>query len=204
MIGKLKGVVDTLLEDTVIMDVQGVGYEVSCPVRVLQALNKGEAAELWIETVVREDQFKLIGFLSEAERRWFRLLMTVQGVGAKVALALLGILKPGDLSTAIALGDKAAISQAPGVGKRVAERIVTELRDKAGAMTSLESSVSPEIMSAQETGSGAAQEAVSALVNLGYGRPQAHMAVAHAAKEAGEDASVEVLIRQGLRALATL
>src|SRR5471030_2285742 len=132
MIGKLKGVIDSYGEDFIVLDVQGVGYLVHCSARTLQALPApGQAATLSIETYVREDQIKLFGFLSDAERQWFRLLQTVQGVGAKVALAVLSTLPPSELANAIALRDKAAVARTPGVGPKVAERIVTELKDKA-------------------------------------------------------------------------
>ena len=134
MIGKLKGVIDSYGEDSVILDVNGVGYLVHCSGRTLQELPRvGEAATLSIETYVREDQIRLFGFLTDVERQWFRLLQTVQGVGAKVALAVLGTLKPADLASAIALRDKAMVARTPGVGPKVAERIVTELKDKAPA-----------------------------------------------------------------------
>jgi Holliday junction DNA helicase RuvA subunit len=134
MIGKLKGIIDSYGEDTVILDVGGVGYQVHCAARTLQSLPApGEPATLSIETYVREDQIKLFGFASDTEREWFRLLQTVQGVGAKVALAVLGTLKPSELATAIAMRDKAQVARAPGVGGKVAERIVTELKDKAPA-----------------------------------------------------------------------
>jgi Holliday junction DNA helicase RuvA subunit len=132
MIGKLKGLIDAYGEDYVILDVGGVGYQVHCSARTLQALpSPGEAAVLSIETYVREDQIKLFGFRGDTEREWFRLLQTVQGVGAKVALAVLSTLPPSDLADAIALRDEAAVTRTPGVGPKVAERIVTELRDKA-------------------------------------------------------------------------
>src|ERR1700735_3387133 len=131
MIGKLKGLIDSYGEDFVILDVGGVGYQVHCSSRTLQSLpSPGEAAVLSIETYGREDQIKLFGFKSDIEREWFRLLQTVQGVGAKVALAVLGTLSPPDLANAIALRDKAAVTRPPGVGPKVAERIVTELKDK--------------------------------------------------------------------------
>ena len=134
MIGKLKGIVDSYGADYIILDVGGVGYQVHCSARTLQALPAhGEAATLSIETYVREDQIKLFGFASDIEREWFRLLQTVQGVGAKVALSVLGTLKVSDLASAIAMRDKAAIARSPGVGPKVAERIVTELKDKAPA-----------------------------------------------------------------------
>src|SRR5690606_38909045 len=131
MIGKLKRTIDSYGEDYVILDVHGVGYQVHCSGRTLQALpSPGEAATLSIETHVREDQIRLFGFASDVEREWFRLLQTVQGVGAKVALAVLSTLRPAELANAIALRDKAAVSRTPGVGAKVAERIVTELKDK--------------------------------------------------------------------------
>src|ERR1039457_4678974 len=139
MIGKLKGVVDSHGEDFVILDVHGVGYLVHCSARTLQALPAaGEAVDLAIETHVREDQIRLFGFLSDHEREWFRLLQTVPGVGTKVALSILGTLDPADLASAIALRDKAIRARSPGVGPKVAERIVTELKDKAPAYANLD------------------------------------------------------------------
>src|SRR6266704_5481106 len=122
MIGKLKGVIDSYGEDFIVLDVQGVGYLVHCSARTLQALPApGEATTLSIETHVREDQIRLFGFLSDVEREWFRLLQTVQGVGAKVALSVLGTLKPADLASAIAMRDKSMVARSPGVGPKVAE-----------------------------------------------------------------------------------
>ena len=142
MIGKLKGIIDSYGEDWVIVDVGGVGYQVHCSARTLQTLPQpGEAATLSIETYVREDMIRLFGFASDVEREWFRLLQTVQGVGARVALGVLGTMTPGDLATAIALQDKAQVARAPGVGKKVAERIVAELRDKAPAYASADPAV---------------------------------------------------------------
>jgi holliday junction DNA helicase RuvA len=204
MIGKLKGVIDSYGEDSVILDVNGVGYQVYCSPRTLQELPPvGAAATLAIETHVREDQIRLFGFLTDAEREWFRLLQTVQGVGAKVALAVLGTLKPADLATAIAMRDKAMVARTPGVGPKVAERIVTELKDKAPAYAQ----VDPALVRL----SGALDEkrapqplsdAVSALVNLGYAQPLAAAAVAAAARSAGDAAEVRTLIRLGLKELA--
>ena len=204
MIGKLKGIVDSYGEDYVILDVNGVGYLVHCSARTLQELPAmGQGATLSIETYVREDQLRLFGFMSDVEREWFRLLQTVQGVGARVALSVLGTLKPADLATAIAMRDKAMVARAPGVGPKVAERIVTELKDKAPAYAGLD----PAVVRL----SGAVEEkrapqpiadAVSALVNLGYGRPQAASAVAAAARSAGEGADAANLIRLGLKELA--
>jgi holliday junction DNA helicase RuvA len=139
MIGKLKGILDSYGEDFVVIDVNGVGYVVHCSARTLQALPAaGEAVELAIETHVREDQIRLFGFLSPGEREWFRLLQTVQGVGTKVALAILSTFKLGDLASAIATRDRAAITRTPGVGPKVAERIVTELKDKAPAFADID------------------------------------------------------------------
>ena len=204
MIGKLRGLIDSYGEDFIIVDVGGVGYLVHCSARTLQALPaQGEAVTLAIETHVREDQIKLFGFTSDLEREWFRLLQTVQGVGTKVALAILSTLKPADLASAIALRDKAAITRAPGVGQKVAERVVTELKDRAPAYTE----VDPAVIRL----SGAVDEhrapkpiadAVSALVNLGYGHPQAAAAIAAAARNAGEGAETAQLIRLGLKELA--
>ena len=142
MIGKLRGVIDSYGEDWAIVDVGGVGYQVYCSARTLQALpSPGEVVTLSIETYVREDVIRLYGFASDLEREWFRMLQTVQGVGSKVALAVLGIMKPGELATAIALQDKALLARAPGVGKKVAERIVAELRDRAPAYASADPAV---------------------------------------------------------------
>ena len=139
MIGKLKGVIDAYGEDFVIVDVHGVGYVVHCSSRTLQNLPKvGEAAVLSIETHVREDMIRLYGFRSDPEREWFRLLQTVQGVGAKVALGILSVLDPGGLGTAIATGDKASVARAPGVGPKLAPRIVAELKDKAPAFSAVD------------------------------------------------------------------
>src|SRR5918995_2169050 len=139
LIGKLRGVIDAYGEDFVIVDVGGVGYVVHCSTRTLQNLpSTGEAATLSIETHVREDMIRLYGFRSDAEREWFRLLQTVQGVGAKVALGILSVLDPGGLATAIATGDKASVSRGPGVGPKLAARIVAELKDRAPAFAAVD------------------------------------------------------------------
>jgi Holliday junction DNA helicase RuvA len=204
VIGKLKGLIDSYGEDYVILDVQGVGYQVHCSVRTLQALPQaGEAAVLSIETYVREDQIKLFGFRSDMEREWFRLLQTVQGVGARVALAVLSTLPPADLANAIALRDKAAVARTPGVGPKVAERIVSELKDKAPAFASVDPVVAQLAGAvADDTAPRAVSDAISALVNLGYGQPQAAAAVASASRSAGEGAETAMLIRLGLKELA--
>jgi holliday junction DNA helicase RuvA len=204
MIGKLKGVIDSYGEDFIILDVQGVGYQVHCSARTLQALPaKGEAVTLSIETHVREDQIKLFGFQSDAEREWFKLLQTVQGVGAKVALSVLAALSPSDLANAIALRDKAAVSRAQGVGAKVAERIVTELKDKVPAFSDLDPAL-VHLSGALEDKRAPQpiRDAVSALVNLGYGQPQAAAAIAAASRNAGEGADTPSLIRLGLKELA--
>lgn len=203
MIGKLKGTVDEVGEDHAVIDVHGVGYVAFCPARTLANLNAGEAAVLFIETYVREDVIRLYGFGSGLEREWFRLLQSVQGVGAKVALAVLSTLTPPELANAIALKDIAMVSRAPGVGKKVAERIVVELKAKAPAFAG---EAAASIVIKQEIGEGVASasvaDAVSALTNLGYSRDQAANAVAAALKSAGEDADSARLIRLGLKELA--
>jgi len=204
MIGKLKGVIDEIAEDHAVIDVHGVGYVAFCSARTLGNLGgAGEAAVLFMETYVREDMIRLYGFASQLEREWFRLLQNVQGVGAKVALAVLGTLTVPELANAIALRDINMVSRAPGVGKKVAERIVTELKNKAPAFAG---EASGTIGLKQEIGAGAASapvsDAVSALSNLGYSRDQAANAVAAALREAGEDADSAKLIRLGLKELS--
>jgi Holliday junction DNA helicase RuvA len=204
MIGKLKGTVDEIAEDHVVIDVHGVGYVAFCSMRTLGNLpGAGEAVVLYIETYVREDMLRLFGFQTTLERDWFRLLQSVQGVGAKVALAVLSTLTAPDLANAIALRDIAMVSRAPGVGKKVAERIVTELKNKAPAYAGLASGT---IGLKQELGEGVApvpvMDAVSALTNLGYSRDIAANAVAAALKVAGEAPDSAKLIRLGLKELA--
>lgn len=203
MIGKLKGTLDSYGEDFIIVDVHGVGYLVHCSARTLQSLPAaGEAVSLAIETHVREDQIRLFGFTSELEREWFRLLQTVQGVGTKVALAILSTFKPAELASAIALRDKAAITRTPGVGPKVGERIVTELKDKAPSYAALDPALvklSGDID--DKRAPRPVSDAVSALVDLGYGQPQAAAAIATASREAGDDAEVRTLIRLGLKEL---
>ncbi|HWB46283.1 MAG TPA: Holliday junction branch migration protein RuvA [Hyphomicrobiaceae bacterium] len=203
MIGRLKGVVEAIGEGHAIVDVNGVGYEVQASARTLRALQMGQEVALSIETHVREDAIRLFGFTSEVERAWFRTLQTIQGVGAKVALAVLGTLSPQELANAIALQNWAAVEQAPGVGKKLAQRVVAELRDKAPAL-----SVAGVNLPAAGKGKGAppadntAAEAISALTNLGYLPAQASQAVAAALSELGEGADTAKLIRRGLRELA--
>jgi holliday junction DNA helicase RuvA len=204
MIGKLTGTIDSVGEDFLVLDVHGVGYLVYCSARTLGELPAvGKAVALAIETHVREDQIRLFGFLSTAEREWFRLLQTVQGVGAKVALAILSTLRAADLATAIAMRDKAAITRAPGVGPKVAERIVTELKDKSPVLAAVDPQV-VRLSGAVEDkrAPGPVADAVSALVNLGYGQPQAMAAIAAAVRDAGNGADAARLIRLGLKELA--
>ena len=199
MIGKLKGVLDGVGEDSLVLDVGGVGYQVHCSGRTLSSLpSVGEALTLAIETHVREKEIKLFGFANEWERDWFVLLQNVQGVGAKVALAILGTLPPAELANAIALQDKALIARTPGIGPKVALRIVSELKDKAPVtIGSLEGSDSLSGVAA-----GSLQDAVSALVNLGYSVMQAGEAVRKVAIESGDGVESGELIRLALRELS--
>ena len=203
MIGKLRGKVDAVGETFLVVDVNGVGYEVQASARTLRNLKPGDDVSLTIDTHVREDAIRLFGFQSEVERSWFRTLQTIQGVGAKVALAVLGTLSPSDLASAIALQNWAALEEAPGVGKKLAQRIVAELKDKAPALTLA------GVGAAARAGNGAASgqdqaaaEAVSAMTNLGYNPAQAAQAVAVASNELGREADTAKLIRRALRELA--
>lgn len=199
MIGRLRGRVDGRGDNWALIDVGGVGYMVEGSARMMDFLPAdGEAVSLAIETYVREDQLRLFGFESEEARSWFRLLMGVQGVGAKVALAIQGVLSASELTQAVASEDKAMVSRAPGVGPKVAQRIVQELKDKVP-----EAQFVATISGANEGSEGAKilKEALSALVNLGYQRSQAAQALSAAQSTLGEAASVEALIKQGLREL---
>ncbi|GAC1040036.1 Holliday junction branch migration protein RuvA [Rhizobium sp. No.120] len=203
MIGKLKGTIEEIGEDYVLVDVHGVCYVAYCSARTLSKLGSvGKACILFIETYVREDQIRLFGFMTALEREWFNIVQTVQGVGAKVALALLSTLTPAELANAIALQDRAAVSRAPGVGPKVAMRIVTELKNKAPAFAGDAVNIGLK----QELGEGVAAapvaDAVSALTNLGYSRDQAANAIAAAMKAAGEGADSAKLIRLGLKELS--
>jgi holliday junction DNA helicase RuvA len=204
MIGKLSGIIDSFGDDYLILDVNGVGYVVTCSSRTLQRLPaRGEPAALAIETQVREDAIRLFGFTTDTERDWFKLLQSVQGVGAKVALAILGILSAGELATAIGTQDKASVARAPGVGPKLAARIVAELKDKAPALAAVDPIVAR--LAGEEEAKSAprpVQDAISALVNLGYGRPQAAAAVAASVSALGESAEAPALIRRGLKELA--
>lgn len=199
MIGRLKGTVAAVEADTAIIDVNGVGYEVHAHARLLQRLSIGEAAALSIETLVREDLIRLYGFENDAERQAFRLLQSVQGVGARHALAVLQALPPDDLYDAIAAEDVTALSRAHGVGRKLAQRIATELQGKTGAFAASPgaalAATARKMAGARE--SGAKADAVSALVNLGYDGVDARRAVANA----GEGEVAEI-IRRALKELA--
>ena len=203
MIGKLRGRIDGYGPDWVTIDVVGVGYHVSCSAKTMAALPpEGEAAEVFTEMLVSQDMIRLIGFATDLERQWFRLLQTVQGVGARVALSVLSALSSAELANAVALQDKMMITRAQGVGKKVAERIVAELKDKApqfAAGDPMLARLQSDLQSPQPT---AAAEAVSALVNLGYGQAQAGLAVGAALKKASDGATTETLIRHALKELA--
>jgi len=204
MIGKLKGRIDGYGADWALIDVGGVGYHVFCSAKTLAALPPaGEFAEVHTEMLVSQDMIRLVGFASTLERDWFRLLQTVQGVGTKVALAILSTLSAHDIANAIALQDKAMIGRAQGVGKKLAERIVLELKDKAPAFAPADAALARLQADLDAPRPTAASDAVSALVNLGYGQMQAGTAVAAAMKKAGDDQPTEKLIRLALKELAT-
>jgi len=218
MIGKLRGAVDSLVEDGVILDVHGVGYIVYASARTLGTLPAaGGTATLLIETHVREDHIHLYGFADAAERDWFRLLSTVQGVGVRHALAILSVLSPADVTRAVAAQDKRALGRANGVGPKLAGRIISELKDKAGgialgaAATAAPSGdtggggqpVPPDAAPGDAAlGDAALGDAASALANLGYGRSEAYGAVAAAARRLDESADIQALIREGLKELS--
>ncbi len=198
MIARLKGLVDSLGIDQAVIDVGGVGYLIFGSARTLGHLAVGQAVALHVETHVREDHIHLYGFTEAAERDWFRLLLTVQGVGGKVALAILSALSADELSRAIAAGDKTTLSRPSGVGPKLAARLATELKDKAigiGGTTTAVAGAAPVGIA------GAAGEAVSALVNLGYRRNEAEDAILKAVAGAGEGADTKSLVRFGLRQL---
>jgi Holliday junction DNA helicase RuvA len=203
MIGKLKGVVASVDEESLILDVNGVGYLVSASARTLRALPAvGEKAELLIETHVREDAIRLYGFLTATEREWFRVLQSVQGVGAKVALGILGALSADALSLAIAKQDKATMARAPGVGPKLAARLVLELKDKAPALGAADFGGADIGLERAPKLTKAAQDAILALVSLGYAQPQAAAAVARISAALGQEAETAALVRAGLKELA--
>ena len=197
MIAQLTGAVSGLEEGRCVIDVGGVGYLVHASTRTLASLpTPPAAARVLVETQVREDAITLYGFADPAERDWFRLLTTVQGVGAKVALGLLSALSPRDLVGAIASGDRASLTRAPGVGAKLASRLLLELASKAGAMptgVSLPGAPPPQ---------GVEADALSALANLGYRRMEAHPVVARVRERLGEDARLDAVLRDSLKELA--
>jgi holliday junction DNA helicase RuvA len=199
MIARLSGVLAEIGRDFGVVDVGGVGYLVFCSTRTLGSLPPaGNEVRLLVETHVREDHIHLYGFVDAAERDWFRRLLSVQGVGARLALAILSVLAPDRLGLAILAQDKAALAGADGVGPRLAQRVINELKDKLGGLpTSL-----PPAGSAPAHAEGPEEDAVSALVNLGYRRAEAFAAIAAASRRLGATAAAEALIRAGLKELA--
>jgi Holliday junction DNA helicase RuvA len=198
VIARLRGRLDTIGDDHAVIDVGGVGYQVVCSANTLAALpGAGEAVDLHVETQLRAESITLYGFKDPAERAWFRLLQTVQGVGARVALAVLSILTPAQLARTLAAQDKAALTRASGVGPRLAGRIMGELRDRL-----VDLPLPAAVTAIPGPPGGAAADAISALINLGYGRSEAHAAIAKAAAALGEQAAVDALIRTGLQELA--
>ncbi|GBD41519.1 Holliday junction ATP-dependent DNA helicase RuvA [bacterium HR39] len=203
MIALLRGRVAWIEADAAVVDVNGVGYRVHCPTRVLERLGSGQQVELRTEMISREDGIFLYGFLDAAELAWFRVLRNVQGVGARLALSLLSTLSPDDLQTAVAARDHARLARAPGIGPRLARRIVSELEARIGTLPAAASAAAPAAVGAA---AGPVADAVAALVHLGYGRSEAWSAVARARRrlaEAGEgEPSVDRLVREALKELA--
>jgi Holliday junction DNA helicase RuvA len=204
MIGKLTGTVDSIAEDTVILDVHGVGYLVQCPASTLSRLTVGAQTSLLIEMKVSDDAIKLYGFSSAEEREWFRLLQTVQNVGGRVALSVLSTLSPRDLARALALGDKAMIGRAPGVGPKLALRIATELKDKAASLISggMMLGADGAVAVVAHAPRGPEGDAISALMHLGYSDVRSAEAVARAAQALGEHTEASALIREALKGMA--
>ena len=197
MIAHLKGRLESTGIDHAVIDVGGVGYLVGASSRTLASLGPvGEAAMLHTEMLVAEDFIRLVGFASAAERDWFRLLTAVQGVGSRVALAILSALEPGDLSRAIASGDKAMVARANGVGPKLAQRIVMELKDRVGGLPIPAGGLSSVPLA------GATSDAVSAMLNLGFRPAEAASAVAAADEELGPGATLDALVRLALRKAA--
>ena len=209
MIAKLTGVVDSVGTDWVVVDVNGVGYLAACSNRTLSRMAVGERVALVVETFIREDRITLYGFADATERDWFRMLTTIQGVGSRLALSILGVLDPDQLTRSIAAQDKTTLTRADGVGPKVAARIINELKDKVGNLTlGTSAAVAPAGGKAAPAGGAAAPDntimadAVSALVNLGYGRSEAFGAVVAAGRKLGDAANVSELIRHGLKELS--
>lgn len=216
MIGKVAGRIDYIAEDHVLIDVKGIGYLVYCSERTLRSLPRaGEAVALYTDLLVREDNLQLFGFTSLVEKEWYRLLMSVQGVGAKASLAMLSALGPDGVSRAIALGDWGAVKAAKGIGPKTAQRVVMELKDKAPAIMALGAGPTPDVGGGDDVlediapvsapvaqvGGAAQSEALSALSNLGYAPSEAASAIAQAQENGGGE-DTAALIRQALRLLA--
>lgn len=202
MIGKLKGVVDTVGDDFMILDVGGVGYKIFTSKKALQDIpTTGEACELLIETHMREDQIRLYGFLAENEREIFNLLLNVQGVGTRLALAILSTFSSRDVVSLLSAGDTTALAKAQGVGSKLASRIVNELKTKIVGLKQVKSSLQPGVKDEKEE--QAFRDALSALINLGYKPTQAHLALLSALRKSDSAIDVESLVRAGLRELAT-
>ena len=207
MIGKLTGLVDTIAADHAIIDVGGVGYLVHCPSSTLARMTMGAGVTLAIETKLSEEAIRLYGFISAQERDWFRLLQTVQGVGARVALSILSALKPAELERAIVLGDKSALGRAQGVGPKLAMRITAELKDKVSGLAISTDAAQAGMRVLPGAGRAAEAEAIAALVKLGYTQSTASDAVARAAQAIGPNAEampLDVLIRESLRLSARM
>ena len=202
MIAKLKGSVESVDEGSAVIDVNGVGYLVSASSRTLRDLVAGQPATVLVETIVREDAIALYGFLETGERDWFRILTTVQGVGARVALSILSTLSPDEIARAIAAGDKASLSRPAGVGPKLAARLATELKDRAAAFGVAPAPARASAAAAPAAAGSVNEDAVSALVNLGYRRVEAFGAVARVTQRLGEGAQLDAVIRAGLQELA--
>ena len=200
MIAKLTGLLDTIGLDEVVIDVGGVGYLVFCSSRALKSFDKvGDPITVFVEMHVREDHIHLFGFIDQVERDWFRLLTTVQGVGAKVAIAILGTLSPDDLANAMIAEDKAALTRAPGVGPRLAVRLLAELKEKTADLNAVSNAGPSKLSNGQPN---AVSDAISALVNLGYGRSAAFAAVSEVAQNSSDTTSVELLVKSALKELS--
>jgi Holliday junction DNA helicase RuvA len=200
VIAKLSGQIDSLADGSAVIDVGGVGYLVFCSGRTLGRLAEGRSVALLVETQVRDDGIHLYGFFDAEERRWFRMLIAIQGVGPKVALAILGVHSPGELAMAIASDDRMSLTRADGVGAKLASRIASELKDKVGALGQGVLGGAP--CGAAPAGGGIAADAVSALVNLGFRPVEAQGAVVAASGRLGPEAALDALIRSSLAELA--
>ena len=201
MIARLKGVVESIDTDSAVIDVGGVGYLVSASARTLRDLALGASVTVLVETIVREDAIALYGFLDSGERDWFRILTTVQGVGARVALSILSTLAPDEIARAIVAQDRATLSRPAGVGPKLAARLATELKDRAASF-GMAPATRGGAPSPAATGGSFTEDAVSALVNLGYKRVEAFGAVARAIQQLGAEATFDTVVRAGLRELA--